>query len=166
MALVACSPTGAPTESPRTKACSTPEHRALDFWVGEWDVRGVKQKPGAPPSHSRISLVEGGCVVLEEYTTPSGYSGRSLNAYDPERKRWEQFWVDNMAGVHHYIGQARDGNMYYEAESVRFPELPQPVKVKMTFFNKGPDEVRQLIEQSTDGTSFTTLYDLTYRRRR
>ena len=105
-------------------------------------------------------------MVLEEYTTPSGYSGRSLNAYDPERKRWEQFWVDNMAGVHHYIGQARDGNMYYEAESVRFPELPQPVKVKMTFFNKGPDEVRQLIEQSTDGTSFTTLYDLTYRRRR
>lgn len=40
-------------------------------------------------------------------------------------------------------------------------------KVRMTFFNQGPDQVRQLGEQSVDGgKTWTTSYDLVYRRRK
>jgi hypothetical protein len=37
----------------------------------------------------------------------------------------------------------------------------------MTFFNRGADEVRQLIEQSSDdGKTWTVTFDGTYRRKR
>jgi hypothetical protein len=152
---------------PAPTPCTAAEHRQLDFWVGEWDVRGVKQPKDAPPSRSRIESIEGGCVIYEQYTTPGGYSGRSFNAYDRGARRWEQFWVDNQGGLHHYVGQARDGNVHYEAKDVQFAGMAAPGTVRMTFFNAGPDRVRQLGEQSVDGgRTWSTLYDLTYTRRR
>jgi hypothetical protein len=141
------------------------EHRALDFWVGEWDVRPTAGPAAAPASRSRVELVEDQCVVAEHYTA-AAYSGRSYNVYNGTDKRWEQFWVDNKGGRHHYLGQARDGNVYYEADGVRVFGTPGLVKLKMTFFNQGKDQVRQLGEQSSDGgKTYTVSYDLTYRRR-
>ena len=100
------------------------------------------------------------------FTTPQGYSGRSINAYDAVKKRWQQTWMDNQGGVHNYVGQARDGNLYYEAEGVYVPGQAGLVKAKMTFFNQGRDKVRQLGEQSVDdGKTWTTAYDLIYTRR-
>jgi tetratricopeptide (TPR) repeat protein len=144
-----------------------PEYRALDFWVGEWDVITAAVTPGAPAPRSRIELIEDQCVVAEHYTTPAGYTGRSLNVYDLDAKRWEQFYVDNKGGRHHYVGQARDGNVYFEADAVRWgPPGTPAVRVKMTFFNQGKDQVRQFIEQSSDGgRTWTVAFDGTYRRR-
>jgi hypothetical protein len=142
-----------------------PEHRALDFWVGEWDVRPTGAPDTTPPSRSRVELVEDQCVVAEHYTA-AGYSGRSHNLYDRADKRWEQFWVDNKGARHHYVGQARDGNLYYEADRAHVFGTQGPVKLKMTFFNQGPEQVRQLGEQSSDGgKTYTVSYDLTYRRK-
>jgi uncharacterized protein DUF1579 len=164
---------------PSARPCAdAPEHRQLDFWIGEWEVTpaaGPAAGPGAgsspapgPPARSRIELVEDQCVISETYTNAGGYSGRSLNAYHPDRKHWEQFWVDNKGAIHHYVGQLRNGNMYYEAEGVRAAGPSSPLaKVRMTFFPQGPDQVRQLGEQSTDGgQTWTTTYDLIYKRRK
>ncbi len=141
------------------------ESRQLDFWIGEWDVTQTGAPAGVNASRSRIESVENGCVIAEYYETPTGYAGRSYNAYEPSRKRWEQFWVDNVGGLHHYTGQARDGNMHYEAEFTA-PGASTPSRNRMTFFNQGQDQVRQLGEQSTDGgKTWTVTYDLTYRRR-
>jgi hypothetical protein len=169
MLAYALLPTATGAAPPGPPPCpGKPEHRALDFWVGEWDVRRTGAPEAAPPSRSRVELVEDQCVVYESYSTPGGYSGRSFNAYDPDQKRWEQFWVDNQGAIHHYIGQPRDGNMYYEADGVRTQGAASPpARVKMTFFNEGRDQVRQLGEQSTDGgKTWTVAYDLTYRRRK
>jgi tetratricopeptide (TPR) repeat protein len=141
------------------------ESRQLDFWIGEWDVTQTGAPAGVNASRSRIESVENGCVIAEYYETPLGYAGRSYNAYEPHKKQWEQFWVDNAGGLHHYVGQARDGNMYYEAEFVP-PGASVPARARMTFFDQGKDQVRQLGEQSTDGgRTWTVSYDLTYRRR-
>lgn len=162
---LAQAPSPAPSAPPRP-CLARPESRELDFWVGEWDVARTGQPVPATPSRSHVEMSDDGCVINERYETPIGYSGRSLNAYDANRKQWEQFWVDNAGGMHHYVGHAHDGNMYYEAEFVP-PGQTEPAKHKMTFFNQGPDQVRQLGEQSTDGgRSWTVSYDLTYRRRR
>jgi hypothetical protein len=165
----ALAPVTAAAAAPPPPPCpGKAEHRALDFWVGEWDVRRTGAPETTPPSHSRVELVEDQCVVYESYATPAGYSGRSFNAYHPDKKRWEQFWVDNQGALHHYVGQPRDGNMYYEAEGVRTQGPSSPLaRVRMTFFDQGPDQVRQLGEQSTDGgKTWTVAYDLTYRRRK
>lgn len=144
------------------------EYRQFDFWVGEWEVRSSTAPPGLPPARSRIELVEDECVIAEHYANAAGYSGRSLNVYDRDTKRWEQFWVDNKGGRHHYVGTGRDGNLYYEADGVRFggPGAP-PGKVKMTFFAQGRDQVRQLIEQSLDGgKTWAVVFDGIYTRRK
>jgi hypothetical protein len=155
----------APAAPPRP-CVNAPVHRAFDFWVGEWDVR-PSGKPEQPPSHSRIEKIEDGCVIYEQYTTPQGYSGRSFNAYHPEKKEWQQFWVDNTGGIHHYRGQARDGNLYYEAEAVALPGEPVPVRMKMTFLNLGKDKVRQFFEKSSDGgKTWQPSWDLVYTRKR
>ncbi len=116
------SPSGPP--SPPPKPCLTmPESRQLDFWIGDWDVSQTGKPIPPKPSRSRIEPSDDGCVVNELYTTPVGYSGRSLNAYDANKKHWEQFYVDSAGGVNHFIGHGRDGNMYYEGD---FPPAGRP----------------------------------------
>ena len=86
----------ADTPPAQPKPCSTPEYRQFDFWVGEWDVWTQRiREAGGKPARSKITLVEGGCVVQEEYTTSQGYSGRSLNWYDRADGKWHQAWIDN-----------------------------------------------------------------------
>jgi hypothetical protein len=153
-----------PSPPPRPCASAAP-HRSFDFWVGEWDVRPTA-RPQQPPSHSRIEKIEDGCVIYEQYTTAQGYSGRSFNAYDPDRKDWQQFYVDNAGGIHHYRGQVRDGNLYFEAAAVALPGEAAPVRLKMTFLNLGPDKVRQHFEKSSDGgKTWQPTWDFTYTRK-
>jgi hypothetical protein len=156
----------APPPTPPPKPCLTqPESRQLDFWIGDWEVARTGQPVPPQPSRSHIASTDDGCVITEQYTTPIGYTGRSLNAYDAVKKQWEQFWVDSAGGLHHYVGHARDGNMYYEAQILAAGES-RPTRNRMTFFNQGNDQVRQLGEQSKDdGKTWTVSYDLTYRRR-
>jgi hypothetical protein len=158
-------PAPSPSGPPPRPCANAADHRAFDFWIGEWDVRPAA-KPEQPPSHSRIEKIEDGCVILEQYTTPQGYSGRSFNAYDPAKKEWQQFYVDNAGGIHHYRGQAKDGNLYYEAAAVDLPGEKAPVRLKMTFFNLGKDKVRQFFEKSKDGgRTWEKSWDLIYTRR-
>jgi len=142
--------------------CTGAPYRQFDFWLGRWDVFSGTTLAGTNVVKSRVD----GCVVEENWTSASLGRGRSLNAYDAVTKRWQQVWMDNQGGVNNYFGQARDGNLYYEADGVYVPNQPKLVKMKMTFFNQGKDQVRQLIEQSTDeGKTYTVAYDLIYTRR-
>jgi len=63
--------------------CDAPAHRAFDFWIGEWQVR---TPDGKVAGTNRIDREYDGCVLHERYNTGRGYSGESLNAYDPGRK--------------------------------------------------------------------------------
>src|SRR5262245_34523491 len=90
------SPAPSAPPSPLGHPCADePRSRALDFWIGDWDVRPAAAPQGRKPSRSHIERVEDGCVIAEFYTTPQGYSGRSINAYDAVKKRWQQVWMDN-----------------------------------------------------------------------
>ena len=64
--------------------------------------------------------------------------------------------------ITHYIGEFRDdGNLYYEAD-----QFGTPTKISMTFFNQGPNQVRQLGHISKDGgKTWTVSFDLTYVRK-
>jgi uncharacterized protein (TIGR02246 family) len=165
VALLLAGPAGAQTSRPCADA---PEYRQLDFWIGEWDVAPAPGSTAVTSGRSRIESVANQCAITENYISTAGYAGRSFNTYNQEKRRWEQFYVDNMGALHHYLGQFRDGNMYFEADGIRTLGPTSPLAtVKMTFFNQGPDQLRQLGEQSTDGgKTWTTAYDLIYRRRR
>lgn len=140
------------------------ESRQFDFWIGDWDVFTALAPTAAPIARSRIESAEASCAVLEFYTQNAGYTGRSINIYDTNLKKWRQFYVDNTGRVTRYIGESRDGNMYFTAEPS--PGTPSGTQNRMTFFAEGRDQVRQVLERSTDGVTWTKTFDGIYKRRK
>lgn len=143
-----------------------PHYRELDYWIGEWDVRGINQPPQVPASRSVITKIHDGCVILETYTAP-GYAGQSFNIYDRSKQQWRQTWVDNKGGLHEYWGGPKDGSIVYEGSIPPAPGQSGRSQTRMSLLKVGPDTVRQLSETSSDGgKTWQVAYDLTYTRRK
>jgi hypothetical protein len=140
------------------KPCTAPEYRQFDFWLGDWDV----ESPAAPGSisHNRISGINGGCTLREEYTTATGYEGTSLNFYDAARRSWHQTWIDNQGGALYLEGGLRDGSMVLATTGD-----PKNLQ-RITWTPLDDGRVRQHWEASVDGGgSWTTVFDGFYTRR-
>jgi hypothetical protein len=138
-----------------------PQYHRFDFWIGTWDVQqtGVPRAPSGATSVIERQL--DGCVVQENWMPQAGPQGKSFNIYNRTTKQWEQYWVDATGTITHYLGAFdEDGNLRFEAD-----QFGTSNKIKMTFFPKGANEVRQLGEMSTDGgKTWTITFDLTYVR--
>jgi len=146
------------------KPCEAdPNFRKFDFWVGDWDVQqtGVPRAPVGASSH--VEKILSGCVIFENWEPGPIGAGKSFNIYNTVTKNWEQYWVDATGRLTHYFGEFHDdGNLYYEAD-----QFGTANRIRMTFFNQGPDQVRQLGHLSTDGgKTWTVSFDLTYLRKK
>lgn len=141
------------------------ENRQFDFWVGEWDV--VDASSGITAGSSRIEKELGECVIWENWTSANTtYAGKSYNVYNPDRKRWEQFWVDNVGGAINFYGGLKDGVMDFYTDEVAQPDGTK-LKRHLQFFNLSPNTVRQFSQGSTDGgKTWKVEYDFTYTRRK
>ena len=140
------------------------ESRQFDFWVGDWSV--VTSEEHTLVGHSHIERTIGDCVLWENWTSlgDSGYTGKSYNVYNPDLKRWEQFWVDNQGGMIHFHGGLVAGVMDFYTDPVAQAD-GKPLKRRLRFYNLGSERVRQFSEGSTDdGKSWTVEYDFTYQR--
>ncbi len=140
-----------------------PEAKKFDFWVGEWNVfNPQKQKAG----DSRIEKILNGAVILENWTGINGYTGKSFNYYDMDKKKWIQFWVDQNSASTYYEGNydsTKNAIVYYSHDHVKDIS---PFIRRLTFYNLGPNEVRQFSQRSTDkGETWTTEYDFSYIRK-
>jgi len=151
------------------KPCSRPEYRQFDFWIGEWEAFDLK---GNKAGDSKISLILDSCIILEEWTSASinqgiRYAGKSFNTYNAATKQWQQTWVDNVGGSNEYLlGKFENNKIIYRSSPFPFNKDTMAIR-KMTFTNLNPDKLRQHGEISKDnGASWTTEYDLEYRRRK
>ena len=143
--------------------CETPDHRAFDFWVGEWEVYrlGTETLAGT----NRIESTLGGCVLHETYATPTGYEGESFSIYDAGRGVWHQSWVDNGGLLLRIEGGVRDGAMVLEGTTTGPDGAETLNRVTWSRLDDGGDRVRQHWETSTDGgATWTTAFDGEYRR--
>jgi tetratricopeptide (TPR) repeat protein len=143
----------------------TAENRQFDFWVGEWSV--TTTQGAIPAGDSKIELILGDCVLQENWKSQSNpYSGKSYNIYNAALKRWEQYWVDNVAGNIFFYGGIRDGVMDYFTDEI--PQASGPaLKRHLQFIPMGPDTVRQFSRGSTDGgKTWNVEYDFTYSRKK
>lgn len=104
----------------------------------------------------------GGCIIHESYVQADGYSGMSLNFFDPLLRRWRQTWVDSAGNVSEFSGQYLDGAMRFEGESHRAGG--RRVLRRLTLFNIGNGEIRQFSEHSSDGKTWSVGYDFRYVR--
>jgi tetratricopeptide (TPR) repeat protein len=146
------------------RPCSVdPKARQFDFWIGEWDVKSTAN--GTLVGKSSIQLILGDCVIFENWANLKGGTGKSLNVYNRDKGFWQQTWIDDHGEVTEYVnGALKDGAMQFVAgpETTSAGERLR----RMTFYDQGPKQVRQLIETSTDGgKTWAAQYDLTYVRK-
>lgn len=133
---------------------NNPLNRQFDFWLGEWDVLANGQKAG----ESKIEYSLDGCLLIENYTATSGYSGKSLNFYDAGDKKWHQIYTDNGGNVSRYSGELKDGKMYFWGENT--DTKGNKSLVRMEFTPNSDGSVRQLYEGSTDeGKTWSIYFD-------
>lgn len=151
------------TQDAMTSPCPrSSEYRALDFWLGEWEVETAQ---GKPAGKSRIELLLEQCIVFENWTGDNGYEGKSFNLYVRKTGKWVQVWVDNMGQMIRFEGEARDGSLYYRAE-VEARDGRRALR-RMTLSPQGEDRVRQFSERSIDGGStWSPEYELFYKRKK
>jgi hypothetical protein len=158
IAMSFSSPASAQTPTP--PACSAPEHRQFDFWLGEWNVHAASGKLAGTNS---IRREIGGCVLHERYDTGRGYSGESFNVYDEGRKVWHQTWVDSSGLLLVLEGGLREGKMVLEGQTVGTDR--KTTKHRITWSANPDGTVRQLWESTGPNGEWTVAFDGKYTRK-
>lgn len=93
-------PAAAQPSDDAAPACTTPEARQFDFWIGDWNIRNQHRNPGAPEDPTwfdtgaatdRVYAILDGCAVVEHWMGRLSFAtiyGFSVRAYDPEKEKW------------------------------------------------------------------------------
>lgn len=140
---------------------STTEYRGFDFWLGDWIVSTPN---GQQAGTNKVVLLADGCVIEENWENTGGGVGKSFNFYNPVTKMWHQSYMDNDGSNWMMDGELKDGVLRYEG-AIYSPA--GKTLVHMTFFNMGPDKVRQTAETSSDnGKTWVSVWDGTYIRKK
>ena len=161
-ALAQAAPPPLPPKPPVVD-CNDANHRAFDFWIGEWDVS--RTGTNLVVARSRIEKLAG-CAIGETFEQsigpggkPSNYQGRSISSYVPGDANGRQFYIDSQDAAQSFTGVVVDGAMVLTATY-------GPVTTRMTVRPNADGSVRQSGEISTDGgKSWGPGYDFTYRKR-
>ena len=161
--LLLSSGVAASQASSPSPACTAPEHRQFDFWVGYWDVYPTgKDKLVA---HSLIEKLYAGCTIRENWMPLSKNEGGSLNMFDPATHKWHQTWQDSQNGRVEFDGNMVDGKMVLTGDWKGANGPGKDALTRMTYSPGADGSVRQLGEQSTDGgKTWSPSFDFTYRR--
>lgn len=150
----------APPPAPR---CDAPEHAALDFWVGDWDVYPTGRDNLV--AHSRIEKLYGGCAIRENWMPLNGRnSGGSLSGFDPATGRWHQTWIGSAPGVVRFEGGPAGDKMVLTGWWPGSGPGGEDGLTRMTYSRMEGGAVRQFGEFSADhGLSWQASFDFTYR---
>ena len=153
----------APPTPAATTACTAAQHRQFDFWLGQWEVTNPA---GKLAGRSRIEAILGGCVLLENWDSPGGVSGKSFNIFNADTGHWEQFWVDNSGSRLHLSG-GRDGEkmVLRGVQDKANAQTGLRQHERITWTPNADGSVRQHWETSNDdGRTWATSFDGLYRR--
>lgn len=141
----------------RMKPCTATEYADFDFWIGDWDV---VTPAGQPAGNNRISRIQGGCALREEWTSATGGTGTSTNTFNTGKGAWQQFWVDASGTVLEIEGGLEGRAMVMRSD----PDVSPLQRITWT---PNPDgTVRQHWESSSDGgATWSTAFDGIYRKK-
>jgi dihydroorotase/N-acyl-D-amino-acid deacylase len=147
---------------PTGRPCANEANRHFDFWEGRWMVRAAS---GVLAGHNTITVGLGECALMEHYTTPSGYEGRSLNVYDASRGVWHQTWTDNGGLLLVLEGGYEGERMIMQGETTGPDGAVTLNRITWSRVDGDPDRVRQHWEVSADaGETWRTGFDGLYIR--
>ncbi len=137
-----------------------PRRRAFDFWIGDWHVTQGGQFAGT----NHIEKILGGCAIYEQWSSAGGTPGKSFNYYDPGNDHWRQIWLDASGTVVEFVGEARDGGIFFTAETRNAPGEDVTYH-KFEFTQNGDGSIRQLWQTSgSKAGPWSTIWDGHYVR--
>ncbi|MCG8435790.1 MAG: hypothetical protein MJA83_17345 [Gammaproteobacteria bacterium] len=137
-----------------------PRHHAFDFWIGKWNVSQRGQFAGT----NEIMPILGHCTIFENWESASGSKGKSFNFYDPGHDRWRQIWISDTGTFIEFVGEARDGGIFYTAETIN-PADGSVTHHKFEFTQNDDGSVRQFWQTSTDNKeTWNTIWDGHYEK--
>jgi len=167
-------------QQPPSPACSAPEARQFDFWLGEWSVRqeilgadGGWLELGA---RSRVSRALAGCALVERWqgtvlffwegmTEPEAIDGLSVRAWDPAGGAWAIHWMDTRSPRFSdpYVGGFEDGTGTFLRATVGPGGAPGLARIR--FYDIGEDALSwDLAVSADDGSSWTTVWRMAFTR--
>ena len=139
-----------------------PIFRQQDFTVGHWDVYSKDRKT----AEVRMEKVLKDCAIHETWTTVEGRPGNGLGLFTYSRlhQRWGYFWAADTGQTTSFTGALQEtGNIRYVTEA----PLPDGGKrLRHWSLILQPDgTVRELSVGTNDGKTWTTEYDLLWRKK-
>lgn len=161
MSLLSVGGVSAQTPKPKAPPAPPPEASHFNFWIGEWTVT---TPDGKVAGSNKIERVSNGNGLLENWTSARGGHGKSLNAYNPTKKVWQQFWVGGDGMVLELSGGLNErGAMVMVGPS----SAPNQAELnRVTWTPNADGSVRQFWEVSTDGgTTWSVVFDGRYVRK-
>jgi hypothetical protein len=128
--------------------------RDFDFWLGEWEVHTAN---GQLAGHNSITSVERGCLILENWTSAAGGTGRSINYLDKVTGEWVQIWSAAGGSQINYRGGLTDDGMLLVGQIHEVSNgTTHAFRGLWTLLEDG--RVRQFFEQSNDGGKTWTAW--------
>jgi hypothetical protein len=149
--------------APAPKACTTPQHRQFDFWVGHWDVFSKSDPKKTVIAHSLIENLYDGCAIRENWMPLNRAGGGSLNSYIAATRTWRQFWTDAQGSVGDFTGGWNGKAMVIEGP---WPQPGHPAQHTRIIYTPLADgTVEQAGATSDDkGKTWQPSFALVYRR--
>lgn len=147
---------------PAAQPCrATEASKALDFWLGEWDVYVGAGLAGT----DTVERILGGCGIVERWRDTSGDEGLSLFAFDARKDLWTQTWVtdDSAApgGIKVKVLRARGpATTTFQGEIEGKSGAVYYDRTILTALGNG--RVHQQIQVSRDGSGWRTGFDAIY----
>jgi len=161
----------------RSPACDTPDHRAFDFWIGDWDVHvRARQSATGPWGESvgkqHVEAVLDGCAISESFTADgpgTPWAGRSYSAWHAPAKKWRQTWVDDQGSYLAFTGGVENGSMtlYGEPRTSKDPKTAgKTIQMRMVFSKVTPTSLHWEWQQTLDNwKTSTAMMEIEYTRR-
>jgi hypothetical protein len=170
--LAACA-SSKPVENPMpSKACTSPEHRQFDFWIGDWDVAlHVRTSPTEDTwqdatGTQHVEAILGGCAISETFSARGPgepWAGRSFSMWQPAAGTWRQTWVDDQGSYLAFTGGIEHGVMTLYGEPR--DKDGKRVQMRMQFLDVTPRTLRWEWQRSDDAwQTSTVMMRIDYRR--
>jgi len=124
--------------------CCSENHKAFDFWLGDWTVYNTK---GEIVGTNKIVKMQEGCVLQENWKSlKSSNTGTSYNFFDLSDSTWNQIWISSTGNILKLKGNINsDGAMV--------------LKSKLEKSSKG-NYYNQIIWSKNDDGSVTQQWDI------
>ncbi len=145
--------------------CSAVETAQFDFWLGEWNAEWKNSDGKTETGTNSITKILGSCIVEENFTAgDKSLIGKSVSAYNVNKKIWQQTWVDNTGAYLDFTG-GMEGDKMILSRKITAKDGRKIIQ-RMVFYDIKPNEFLWNWESSADnGTTWKLAWKIHYTRK-